>query len=301
MPRPGRRRYPATAALFVALTTLVLAACGEDDDEDTSSKPSKPAPTTLSITTTDLGKRKFRMDAPKSIEGGLVKVNFRNAGKTPHEAQLIRLEGGHTVQEVLEKLRSDEQEIPDWVRFEGGVASTRPGQTGTATVRLPAGDYAVIDTGQDGPPPSAFGALAELKVRGDNGGKVEDTGTRIVGKDKGRERHEFTTSNLRPGKTQLTFDNTGKEVHHVVGFPFRGNATLADVKKALAEEGEPTGPPPVDFENGFNTSTVEGKRKLTTEVTLVKGRYALVCFLTDRDGKGKSHFQDGMLEEVDVR
>ena len=300
MPRPGRWPYTAAAALFVALPALVLAACGDDDDESSkSSAASKP--TTLSITTTDLGKRRFKMDAPKSIEGGLVKVSFTNAGKTPHEAQLIRLEGDHTVKEVLEKLRSGEEEIPDWVHFEGGVSTTRPGQTATATVRLIPGNYAVIDTGQDGPPPSAFGALAAVKVTGDNGGKVEDTATRIVGEDEGREKHEFTVSNLRPGKNELTFDNRGKEVHHVVGFPFRGNATLAEVEKALAEEGEPSGPPPVDFEKGFSTATVNGKRKLTTEVTLVKGRYALICFLTDRDGKGKSHFEDGMIEEVNVR
>jgi hypothetical protein len=31
------------------------------------------------------------------------------------------------------------------------------------------------------------------------------------------------------------------------------------------------------------------------------GRYALVCFIANRDGKGRPLFLDGMLKEVEIR
>ena len=307
MPGPLRRRYAATVPLVLALTALVVAGCGDDDDKDKSSKaPDEPTKaTTMSITTTDIGKKQFKMEAPKSIEGGLVTVNFRNASKVKHEAQLIRLDGGHTVKEVLKIVSVEKPVIPDWFQAEGGVAGTEPGQTGTATVKLPPGDYAVIDTesgDMEGPPPSAFGATANFKVTGDNGGVFKDTPAKIAVKDKGHHEYEWVTSNLKAGKTELTFDNTkSKEIHLVVGFPILGNATIADVRKFLSQRGKPSGPPPVDFEKGFNTAVLDGKRKETTTVTLVKGRNALVCFLHDRDGKGKPHTEEGLLKEVEVQ
>jgi len=48
-------------------------------------------------------------------------------------------------------------------------------------------------------------------------------------------------------------------------------------------------------------SVLDGKTKETTQLTLSKGPYVLVCFLTDRDGKGKPHFQEGLLSQVTVR
>jgi uncharacterized cupredoxin-like copper-binding protein len=295
MPGPPRRRYTARVALALALAPLSVAACG-DDGKDKSSKA-----TTMSITTTDLGKKKFRMEAPKSIEGGVVTVNFRNAGKVRHEAQLIRLDGGHTVNEALKIVSADKPVIPDWLHAEGGVAAMPPGASGTATVKLAAGNYAVIDTESDnGPPPAVYGAKASFKVTGDNGGEIEDTDTKVEAKEKGHDKYEWVVSNLKPGTNELTFDNTGKEIHHMVAAPILGKATLADVKKTLSEE-KPSGPPPLDFKKITGISVLDGKKKEITRLKLSKGRNALICFLTDRDGKGKPHFQEGMLKEVDVK
>ena len=279
-------------AVGVVLGTLLLAACGDDDDETKA--------TTMSVTTADSGKR-FTMTAPKSVEGGLVTLNFRNDSKTPHEAQLIRVDG-HTVDEVLDIVDRDKVVLPDWFKAEGGVGTTPPGGSGTATVKLPAGEYAIIDTGDgEGPAPSARGARATFKVTGDGDGEIEDTSAKVEVKDKGHHEFEFVESGLKAGTNNLTFDNKSKEIHHVIAFPIRGNATLAQVKEALTSDGPPEGPPPVDFEKGSNTAVLDGKRKETTRFKLAKGRSVLVCFLMDRNGKGKSHVQEGMLKEIDVQ
>ncbi len=296
MPSRPQRHSTAVAVVAMALTPLLTAACGSDK-KDKASKP-----TTMSIKTTDIGKKKFKMTAPKSIEGGAVTVNFRNAGKVRHEAQLIRLDGGHTVKEALKIISAKKVVLPDWLHAEGGVAAQAPGASGTSTVKLTPGDYAVIDSESDnGPPPAAFGATASFTVKGDNGGEVKATDAKIEAKDKGDDKFEWVTSGLKAGKNDLTFDNTSKQIHLVFAAPIRGKATLADVKKSLAQHGKPSGPPPVDFEKGIGASVLDGKKKETTQVNLSKGRYAIVCFLTDRDGKGKPHFQEGMLKEVNIK
>jgi uncharacterized cupredoxin-like copper-binding protein len=303
MPGPLRRCYAVTVPLVLALTALVAAGCGDDDTDKSSKSTDEPSKaTTMSVTTTDIGKKKFKTEAPRSIEGGLVKVDFHNAGKVPHEASLVRIDGAHTVEEVLKIIATEKTVIPDWLHAEGGVSTTPPGATASATVRLSPGTYAVLDSGEgEGPPPAAFGAQATFKVAGDNGGKIKDTAAKITVKDKGDDEFEWVTSGLRAGANEVTFDNPGKEIHVAVAFPIVGKATLADVKKALAQHGKPSGPPPLDFEKGNGTNALDGKRKEVVQLKLAKGRNALVCFFTDRDGKGKPHFEEGMLKELDVQ
>lgn len=296
------RSRAAGAALALALVPLSVTACGSSDNKKSSSTAKSTAPSTLSIKTTDLGKKKFKMEAPKSIAGGVVNVSFSNAGKVPHSAQLIRMDSGHTVAEVLKIVAADQPVIPDWMHGEGGVSVQPPGATGTATVKLAAGEYSIVDlASESGPPQAAFGARATFKVAGDNGGEIKDTAAKVEAKDVGKDKYEWVASNLKAGTNDLTFENTSKEDHLLVAAPIRANATLADVKKDLTQQGKRSGPPPVDFTKATGAVILSTKRKETTRVTLSKGHYALICFIPDRDGKGKPHFLEGMLKEVEVK
>ena len=289
---PVHLRNTVVAGLLT-LGALFIAGCGDDDEETKAA--------ILSVVTTDSGKR-FKMTAPKSVEAGLVTLKFSNASKAPHEAQIVRVDG-HTPDDVVEIVSEEEAVLPDWLKAEGGVATTPPGRSGTATVKLSAGRYAIVDTegSDEGPAPSTLGAKATFEVTGEGDGEIEETSAKIVAKDDGKERHAFEFSGLKAGRNNLTFDNASEEIHHVIAFPVLGNATAADVKKFFEAQGQSGGPPPVDFEKGSSTAVIDGKRKTTTGFSLQRGRSVLVCFLTDRDGKGKSHVAEGMLEEIDIR
>ncbi len=301
---PGTHsRLPRLAGLggLLATAALGVAACG--DDEDSASTPAAaPKPTVLAITTTDIAKG-FSMKAPATIKGGLVEIRFTNASKAPHEAQLVRMEDGHTRQEVLKLLATDTTEIPDWLRLEGGVAGVKPGETKSATQNLEAGRYVITDsdTGAgDGPPPSTRGAIADLTVTAGTAGDLPKTTATITATDDGEDRYRWETAGLKAGTNEVRFENDSQEaIHHVLAFPITGNATLADVKQAFTQQSEAAGPPPVDFANGLQTTALEGKSALVTRLTLRKGRYAFVCFLNDRDKK-KPHLEQGLLAEVAV-
>lgn len=314
-------RFRRIAAGLVLSVPLAMAACGDDSSEgggggSAEQSPAAAQPTTLSITTSDLGEGRFNTEAPGSIKGGLVKVAFKNAGMMPHEAQLLRVDEGHTVAEAVEIIDSEDDKTPEWIHGAGGVGLTPPGQQGTAFINLPAGNYGVISLGgggpEEGPSPATRGALAEFEVTEGQPGELPQTSASIVaeddgehgeagkGEDAGEHEHGFETTGLKAGRNMVLFDNGSDELHHAVMAPILGDTTLEEVEEAFASEGPPEGPPPVDFENAVITSVLDGKTKEVTELELRAGRYALLCFLSDREG-GKPHVAEGMLEEVTVR
>lgn len=300
----GRRIVGRSVAAALAGISLSLAACGDDDSTSTTKVAAAQPPTPLAITTSDAGAKRFSTEAPASIKGGLVELTFTNAAKGTHEAQLIRVDGEHTSKEVLDVVTAEQAAIPDWFHGAGGAGSTGPGETVKATLNLPAGTYMMIDNAsQDGPSNSSRGALAEFAVTPGKDGPLPAASATITAAtdDDAKHEHSFEITGLKVGKNRLRLVNKGDELHHAIMFPILPGKTIADVEKAFTEE-RPSGPPPVDFENGAGTAVIDGDTEQVADLVLRKpGKYAVVCFLTDRDGKGKQHLAEGMLEEVEVR
>ena len=163
----------------------------------------------------------------------------------------------------------------------------------------------MIDSGSGDPPvPSMRGAVAEFDVTpGKDGALPASNATITAAHDEdAKPENDFKIAGLKVGKNRLHFVSEGDEPHHAVMFAILPGRTLADVKKFLTTEGQPSGPPPVDFASGANTAVLDGDREQVTDLVLRKpGKYAVVCFLKDRDGKGKRHLAEGMLEAVDVK
>lgn len=296
-----RRRAGRLVTVVIAAVPLGLAACGDDGDKAAAAKA-----TPLVITTSDASSKRFKTEAPTSIKGGLVNLRFTNAGKEEHEAALVRLDGAHTSQELLKLVAAQATVVPDWVHFAGGAGATPPGQTASVTLNLVPGKYVMTDTGDPdaGPSPSSRGALAEFQVTaGKDGTLPASTATITATTDEQAEPEEsFEISGLRAGSNRVRFVNKGEQDHHAVLFPIQPGKAIADVEKFFQQQGRPSGPPPVDFEGGDYVAAIEGDNEQVTDLTLRKpGKYAVVCFLTDRDGKGKPHFAEGMLKEVDVK
>jgi len=233
-----------------------------------------------------------------------VRVEFKNSTKSPQEAQIVGVEGDHTFEDVLKVVDTEEegQPIPEWLRGGGGVGEIGPGQSRYATQTLgEAGrKYYVFSTsgGEDegrAPSPARRGAVAELKVEGTaQDGELPSAPAKVTASE-----YTFETSGLKAGQNTIEFDNAGRELHHVLAFPFAKGASFAEVRKALTSEEEPKGPPPVQFEKAQGTAVVDGGEKQVTQLQLDKGKYALVCFIQDRKG-GPPHVAKGMVTEATV-
>jgi plastocyanin len=288
MPKLSRLTRVVVLALGVGIVAFGVAACGDDDDDGSGSETQ-----TLSVSVDAAGK----ITGLKSVEAGVVELDFKNNAKVPYDLQLVKVDGNQTGADVLKVTNEGEEgsAIPGWLHGTGGVGTIPPGQSASATQVLEPGRYHALaepDTeGEGGPKPTT----AALEVTGEAGdAKLPATDARIEAIE-----YSFKTSGLKSGSNEITFANTGKELHHVIGAPIQPGKTLADARKFFSSDEEPSGPPPVDFEKGFSTVVLDGGTEQVTTLNLQKGKYAFVCFLPDRAG-GPPHIAKGMITEVDV-
>ena len=299
----ARSRRAARLALVALTAALTLTACGDDDDDEGGGGGAASKPQRLAIEVTQQGKNKFSLSAPRSTRAGVTEITLKtpSGDETQHDAQLVRVEGNHTVNEVLRFIAAEEgAPTPDWLFAAGGVGLTKSGETGTAIQQLTPGKYVILDTGEpEGDDVKSYaenGATAELTVTSEAGdAALPKADAKVTARD-----YTFSASGLKAGTNDIEFDNAGKELHHLIAFPYRKGAKLADVKKAFMEErGESSGPPPLDFEGGSGTAVLEGGTKQVARLSLKRGKYAFVCFVSDRRG-GPPHVAKGMVVEATV-
>jgi hypothetical protein len=296
------RRRQTFNIVLVALAALALAACGSDKKKSSSTGGGEgPKPASLSISAKESGK-KSNITAPATTGGGIVTVTLKNDGKAPHEAQLVLLKGGHTAADVKKIIKSPK--IPTWASLLGGVGAIPPGQSATATVSLPAGNYVIVDNaggggpGASGPPP----AVKALKVTGGAGGSLPSTETTVTAASPSKDKYKWDIKGtLKPGDNRLTFVSKGdpNAVHFIGAVLLKGNPSDAQIKKALKSQGKP--PPFLDFSTFTATSILDaGKSEVTTLALRKPGEYLVFCPLTDKDG-GKPHDQEGLVTRVKVK
>ena len=270
-----------------AVAAVAIAGCGGSDDKD---------PTKVAVQVTGSGAQ-TKLSVPAKIEGGAVEFSLDNsAGKAPASSQLIKVEDGHSADEALAIVNSDKEvEIPEWIRAAGGVGTTAPGETATATVDLDEGHYVAFDDEVHGKAP-----FAEFDVDGDNGADLPDTDATVTAATTGEDdpEYEWEVDGLKAGENTFKFVSEGdKALHIVAAAPIKGDATIDDVAADLDSNGEPKS---VDFERIVNTSVIDGGKDEVATFNLDPGRYAFICFLPDRDEPNKPHYKQGLLKEVNI-
>jgi plastocyanin len=285
------RGLSGPALILVIAASVGLTACGNDVGD----KQAAAAPTRFAVTATEAGKQ-LRLSVPKSVPAGLVTVELTNTGKAFHEAQLIRLDEGHTPHDALKVIAAEGAPAPGWIHAAGGTGPAPPGGKRSATQRLRPGNYIVYDAPFQNEGQGLKFGVASFKVEdeADDGAELPTAAAKIEAYEYG-----FRVSGLTAGKNTIEFSNTGREPHHVIAVPYRPGATLAEVRKAFRSEGGAD--PPLDFENTLYTARIAGGTKQITELALDKpGKYALLCFVSDRKG-GPPHVAQGMIAEITVR
>ncbi len=301
---------PALSLLAGTAVVLTLAACGGSDKKSASAPAAKAAPpktTVLTVAETQPSKNRYALEGIKAIPAGPVRIEFTTAAPGEHEIQLVRVDGDHSEAEVRKILLAQNAAIPDWLHAVGGVTGVRSEAGRSTTELLPPGRYYALDDDRQGEPvPSAAerGAFATFEVTGRaQSASLPKTSATVTATDTADHKHSYEVSGLKVGVNTILFKNESKEeLHHIVIFKLQPGRTAADAKTFLMTQGKAPGPPPVDFENGDSTAILDQKMEMVTTLNLRKaGDYVMVCFLPDRDGKGKPHFLEGMIKQVSVQ
>jgi hypothetical protein len=269
------------ACLIALVATVALAACGDSGDSEDSQE--------LSYTIKSQGKT-ATVSAPETAETGLAEITVTNDSDAEADLQLIRVEGDRTTEEVVEGLGKAIQgkEFPEWFFAAGGVGSLKPGESATVEQVLQPGDLYAFNT-SGGPPDSK---TVPTEVTGDESDAEIGEGDATVE----AAEYVFNTETLPSGEVEIAFDNIGAQPHHLIASPIKGDATAEDVEKAFKEE---KGPPPLEEKGTLSTAVLEGGEGQLVTMDLEPGRYALYCFITDREG-GPPHVFKGMVDEVEV-
>ena len=303
-----RRRLTRSIAMLAAAGgAAFVIGCGDDDEaaKDTPAAPAQPA--RFQIEATAEGRRKA-LRLPSSVKAGLVEITLKNSDRAPRSAQIVRIDGDHTVDDVLKIVDADEEgvKIPSWIQEGGGLGTVAPGTTATVTQVLTPGKWAIWDDeggDEDRPGNSELGAKGEFQVTGDPGdAELPALPATVIATDEGEgkdKKYAFEFKGLKAGRNQVRFENTGDELHHALFFPMAQGATLEKVVEFFKTEGEAGGPPPVRFDRGFGTAVIDADNAQNVSLELTPGRYAVVCFISDREG-GEPHAAKGMIEELTV-
>jgi hypothetical protein len=279
--RASRRSRLVVVLAFAALAATALVACG--DDEETQQ---------LSFVVTAPG----QYNAPPSAEAGEAEITLTNSrggeGNRESDLQLIRTEGDHSAEEVVQALGGamEGKPLPDWFFAAGGVATTKPGESRTVTQVLEPGTYYAFDTeGTQGPPDPK--TVPALEVTGEESDAEVEADATVSAFEYG-----FEAESLQSGKNVIAFENTGAQPHHILASQLSGDAIVADVLRFFKSE---EGKPPLKEAGTQTTAVIEGGESQLVTLDLEPGRYVLYCFISDRQG-GPPHALKGMVDEVEV-
>ena len=277
--RTSRVSRAILGGIAAALAAVALAACGDEEAQE------------LTFTLTEQGKG-TKVDGPSSAETGLAEITLENESDSEGDMQLIRVEGDHSTEEVIEGLEKamKGQAFPEWFFGGGGVGIVPAGESATVTQVLQPGAYYGINT--EGRKPTAS-AIAVVDVTGEESDEELEEGDGTVT----AIEYGFEAEELPSGQVEIEFENGGAQPHHLIAAPLKGDATAADVEQAIKSE---KGQPPIDEKGTQNTAVLEGGEGQVVTMDLEPGRYALLCFISDRQG-GPPHALKGMVDEVEVK
>jgi plastocyanin len=147
--------------------------------------------------------------------------------------------------------------------------------------------------GEDEPKGPLASFTVAMSQSGGGQSKPPTAPAKIVATD-----YAFSGQNVKAGQP-IEFANNGKEWHHFIGAPIKGDASIDEIKKALESQDEEAGRKLFDDEAGFETTVLDGGLKQIAQPDLKAGRYVFFCFVSDRGG-GPPHVAKGMVSEITV-
>lgn len=255
--------YTIKRCVIPLVVLVALSACGSgsDDPVEPQAKEAQPVQD-LSVTVTDAG---TQVSSP-SVEAGPVSVTVQNETKKPYHLAFARLNDGVSIDEVQEKIQSEN--VLELITVAGStVEAAKPGGQASVTVQFPEGDYIALDPEADIPfGPFQVTAATEPYESVDADFDVE------VG-----EFYFKVPDGITAGPATFAITNAGEQSHEI----------------SFSREGD-------DEEEGEFVLAPAPGGSLWAEFDLKPGKYTAACFFPD-PASGKPHVKLGMKTTFTVK
>lgn len=281
---------------FAAALVLAQAACTADKAATESrgtreayAQAPAAAPNLVTVTATE-----FAFAAPAAIPAGLTTVRVVSQGAEMHHVQLVRLDEGHTVDELMRQASQPHAPIPAWARFVGGPNAPAPGGQSEATMELQAGTYALVCfiPSRDGVPHMMKGMVKPLTVTpAISEARMGPADVQVTLRD---YSFDFAPE-LTAGRHTLRVQNAAAQPHEVIVFKLAPGKTAQDLMAWMQTE---QGAPPAMPMGGTTLLSTGEVNQVTADFE--PGEYALLCFVPDAKD-GKPHVAHGMVRQITVR
>jgi len=234
----------------------------------------------------------YRFDGPDTLSAGETLIHMRNQGHEAHHIQLLKLETGHTLTELVETLQGVITQIPAWAKQIGGPNAVESGDEVEAFAYLDPGHYAMICVipAKDGTPHVILGMYKALEVTGPLSSVSSESGFpsdyHLVMDD-----YEFTMlEELTVGQHTFRVVNRGNHAHEASLVRLAPHATVDDVLASFAPGA--TTMLPGTLVGGVTGLEPNGEGVFTA--TLSPGRYGIFCLFPNPHHE-TSHVRRGMV------
>lgn len=285
--------YLGTRLCAALIVIALFAGCTPDRrslEGESTAETQQPSSAPVSVTAHD-----FRFEAPATVPAGTTTIRLVNSGKELHQAQLLKLEEGKTVDDLAKALKSGGP-LPSWIKFAGGPNGIAPGQETQATSALSPGQYAYICLipSPDGVMHAAKGMIRPFEVTGSSSSIPAHEPPADVTFTL-RDYDFQSTQPLKPGRQTIMVENAGPQPHELVLLKLAPGKKVEDF--AHWAEGGMKGPPPAEPLGGVTVLDKGGRGSFTADLTA--GEYGLICFVPDSKD-GKLHLVHGMMKTIKV-
>ncbi len=281
-----------TSLCAAGVLVLAFAACGGDRASDsaatdTGSDGSPVDPQMVDVTAGD-----FFYTVVDTISSGATTFRLSTTGEEMHHVQLVRLDDGHTLEELLVAMQG---EPPAWAQFFGGPNAPAPNAgISLVTVNLTPGNYALvcmIPSPNDGTPHVAKGMSKTLVVTPtETVAALPAVTTRMTLTD-----YDFVFDTpLKSGAQVIEVQNSAAQPHEVVIARLAPGASAEELMQWMEK---PEGPPPGEPMGGTAGLSIGMTNYVHTDLSA--GEYALICFIPDA-ADGRPHFLHGMVKQITV-
>jgi len=309
------RRWRALLGVLLGMS-LVVAACGDDDDVDDATAGAddtvaeepedtaggeEPEAEGASIRVLDVvatgeeaedGSMTHRFEPLEGVTAGPAQLNLVNEGMEPHHVQLVKLNDGVTMDDVGAALATGNPgALLEIGAFAGGTGVVDPGSESAADalVDLEEGTYVMLCfiEGADGVPHLAKGMVEAFEVGPAEGDVAElpepDVTVNLV--DFGFDASELPSSGIVE-----VVNTSDAQAHEMTLLRLAEGKTGQDV--AAFFEGEASGPPPFSGVGGMQ-ALMPGASQLLVMEDAEPGEYLMICQIPD-PADGVPHAAKGM-------
>lgn len=221
---------------------------------------------------------------PSVIQGGVVAMRFRNAGKELHEFALGRIDKGHTFGQAV-RVFGQGREV-SWLHDVAGPGHLTPGGEITITRTLLPGTYFFVDgvPNTNGVPHEKLGVRRAFTIVGNSGARLPKADAVITA-----EKKRFVVPQLHAGRQTIELRNRAGSGREFLLSTLNPGKTMADVDRWVKSSDTtgklPRAPMPMTLLGAIQT--IPSGTSVYLTVTLEAGR---TYHLTDDESGIKADF-----------